>query len=270
MSENRQLPMLFQPGELDEIHRVAKLMAMTECFKASEDAQKDVAIAAMKIIAGKEYGVAPFSALKNINIIKGKPGLSYQLMGAMIKRSGRYNYRTIKSDARVAEIQFFENGEPCGTSKFTLEDAQRAGLANSPTYRAYPDVMLFARCLSQGANKFCPDVFNGGVASVEELDVDVVEVLPGDAKPPAEAPKFASPKAVTATVVTEPTNTTVLQVDPSASPAPVAAPVTIEAAPDPKPAQAAESRQATESNTDSNATTPGTEVPVKKHVKDIF
>jgi hypothetical protein len=54
--------------------------------------------------------------------------------------------------------------------------AERAGLLKNPTWRSYPEAMLFSRALTAGMRTHCPDALGGHPAyTPEELgDVDVV------------------------------------------------------------------------------------------------
>ena len=98
---------------------------------------------------------------------------SANLIAAAIKRSGRYTYRVRKLDIEGCEIEFFENGESVGLSSFTREDAQRAQLLGKETWRSFFRNMAFARALSNGAKRHCPDIFGGPVYTPEELGADV-------------------------------------------------------------------------------------------------
>ncbi|HRU95549.1 MAG TPA: hypothetical protein P5195_10000, partial [Anaerolineae bacterium] len=103
------------------------------------------------------------------------------LMGAAVKRSGRYNYRVLELTDEAAEIEFYEDGKAIGRSRFTLDDAKKAGLNTSDNWRKYPRNMLFARALSNGVKWYCPDVTGGPAYTPDELgamvdeDGDVVE-----------------------------------------------------------------------------------------------
>lgn len=136
---------------------------------------RDVAQAIVKIQAGRELGFGPMASMQGVYIVKGKVSLSANMLGAAIKRSGRYDYRvTEMSDERVA-IDFLQAGEVIGSSEFTMADAKRAGLLGSQTWKSYPRNMLFARALSNGARWFCPDVFGGPLYTPEELGAEVDE-----------------------------------------------------------------------------------------------
>jgi hypothetical protein len=65
--------------------------------------------------------------------------------------------------------------------------AERAGLLKNPTWKAYPEAMLFSRALTAGMRTHCPDALGGHPAyTPEELgDADVVPVIVTE---PASAP----------------------------------------------------------------------------------
>jgi hypothetical protein len=125
--------------------------------------------AVTKIIAGLEIGVAPFQAMRGLHIINGQPTLSAGLVGALVKRSGRYNFLPQTTNDEECILDWYENGELVGQSRFTMSDAQRAGLTKNPSWSKYPTDMLFARALTQGARRFAPDCFGGAAYTAEEL-----------------------------------------------------------------------------------------------------
>ncbi len=137
---------------------------------------KEQAQALVKILYGRELGIGPVTAMMQIHIIGGKPAPSAGLMAALIKRSGRYDYRVLYLGDDGCEIQFIEGGEAVGTARFTKADADRIGVwsgRNGHTWRAYPRNMMFARALSNGMRMYCPDLFLGPVYTAEELDARV-------------------------------------------------------------------------------------------------
>jgi hypothetical protein len=90
-----------------------------------------------------------------------------------VKRSGKYNYRVTRHTASECVIDFFERGEPCGTSSFSMDDAKAAGLVNNDNWKRAPRNMLFARALSNGVRWYAPDVFDVSTYVPEELGADV-------------------------------------------------------------------------------------------------
>ena len=187
----------------DDAERAAQAMAASGFFPDS----KQAAQAVVKILAGHELGFGPFASMTGIYIIQGKPTVSANLMAAAIKRSGRYNYRIAELSDTACEIIFLEGRVEIGRSRFTVEDAKRAGLMGKATWQQFPRNLLFARALSNGARWYCPDIFGGGPvytpeelgapvneagevvdAPVVELPTEPVPVVEQPAEPPADKP----------------------------------------------------------------------------------
>ncbi len=167
---------------------------------------RDAAQAIVKVMAGGELGFSPIASMTGVYIVKGKVSLSANLMAAAIKRSGKYNFRVRKLDARECEIEFFEKGESIGVSSFTMAEAQQAGLTNNATWKNFPRNMLYARAMSNGSKWYCPDVFGGPIYTPDELgavvDGETGEVIDLEPEPPAK-PQPQPAKVVSMTAAAE-------------------------------------------------------------------
>jgi hypothetical protein len=127
--------------------------------------------AVTKIIAGLEIGVAPFQAMRGLHIINGQPTLSAGLIGALVKRSGKYDYLPKTWTETECVLEWYQDRELVGESSFTLADAERAGLTRGGSgWQKFPKAMLQARALTQGARMFAPDCFGGAIYGDNELD----------------------------------------------------------------------------------------------------
>ena len=161
-----------------EMSQMGKVFAESGMFVDA----KSAAQAIVKIQAGQEIGISPFSAMSGIHIIQGKPAIGAGLMAATVKGSGKYDYKVVSMDEVKCSIDFYQGKEKIGNSTFTIEEAKKAGTKNLDKY---PKNMLFARAMSNGVKWFTPDVFNGSVYTPEELTT-VTEDIPYT---PVEAPK---------------------------------------------------------------------------------
>lgn len=172
---------------------LAEVMQLGDVFRASgyfKDAP-DQAKAVVKILYGRELGFSPVASMMGIHIIEGKPALSSNLMAAMVKRSGRYDYRVTQNDDKECVLTFTEKGEVSGTSSFSMADAKRAGCDTKSTWAKYPRNMMFARALSNGVRMYCPDLSAAPIYVPEELGAEVNE--DGDVTAhPIEKPKIVS------------------------------------------------------------------------------
>lgn len=153
-----------------DVMKLGEVLARSGFFADARDAAQAV----VKVLAGQELGFGPIASMTGVNIIKGRVTLSANLLAAAIKRSGKYSYRVIEHTDKVCEIEFSENGEVIGRSRFTMEDAKNAQL-NGDNWKKFPANMLFARAISNGAKWHCPDIFGGPIYTPDELGAAVDE-----------------------------------------------------------------------------------------------
>lgn len=171
----------FQALSVTESMSMAETFAKSGLFKDTSDMAK----AFVKIIAGQEIGISPFQAMSGIHIIQGKPTIGAGIMASKVKGSGKYDYRVTQQDDNACVIEFFQGKEMIGVSKFTKEDAVKAGTQN---IHKFPKNMLFARAISNGVKWYCPDIFNGPVYVPEEMAglEETQETTYTDITPPQE------------------------------------------------------------------------------------
>lgn len=161
---------------IDDLTSLGEVFVRSGLFTDARDAAK----AMVKILAGRELGMAPFASMTGVNIIQGKPALSANIMAAAIQRSGTHRFTVTKMADDEVAIAFFEkvDGEwiSCGPdSTFAEKDAMKAGLAFNAMHKKFPRNMKYARALSNGARWYCAGVFGGPVYVPEELGAVVNE-----------------------------------------------------------------------------------------------
>jgi hypothetical protein len=133
---------------------------------------------------GKDLGMKPMQAFHQIYSIQGRLALSSKALGALMWRNG-ISMKTIKDGElvvrgvdsngveikdRVTTIEFYR-GNVTETTNFYWSDAVKAGWTTKDNWVKMPKHMLYARCLSLGANRIAPDMLLG-LYTVEEM-VDV-------------------------------------------------------------------------------------------------
>jgi hypothetical protein len=135
-------------------------------------------------MAGMEAAFSPFASATGIHIINGRPAFSANLLAQAVRRHPDYDYRVVEKTAQLCRIRFLSRGEVLGTETFTIDMAERAGLLKNPTWRSYPEAMLFSRALTAGMRTHCPDALGGHPAyTPEELGSD--DVVPVTVTEPA-------------------------------------------------------------------------------------
>lgn len=158
---------------VEEATKLSQTLATSRLLP--EALQKNPADILATILAGAELGMAPMQSVRAIVIIKGKPTLSADAMGALVKRSEACEYLVLKlSDEKVATWETKRRGDPSPTTmSFTIQDAQRAGLVggDGSMYKKYPAQMLRARCLAAICRAVYPDVCLG-LYDPDELEAD--------------------------------------------------------------------------------------------------
>jgi len=200
--EERQLqvipkPVLMTMGD-------AKLFAEAAYKSGIFSDVKSEAQALIKVMAGHELGIPPIMSMQKLYIVKNKLGMGVEVMGALLQQRG-YTW-TIKYDdldkPTACEVTFaYPNHQPY-TSRFTLKDAERAGLIKPDgAWTTYPKDLLFARAFSSGARKYAPEALSGLGYTREELESIPVEVVIEDEK---KEVKPVEVKTVIASEATQP------------------------------------------------------------------
>jgi hypothetical protein len=167
---------------IDDVVRMGKVFAESKMFKDVHT----VAQAIVKVQAGSELGIPPFQAISGVHIISGKAVIGAGLMASMVDRHPEYDFEVLEQTDKVCEIKFYKNGKVRGTSRFTAEDARKAGTQNMTKYAAN---MLYARAMSNGVKWYAPGVFAGPVYVPEEMqqeetqEATYIEVKESDNKP---------------------------------------------------------------------------------------
>ena len=162
-------PQSLAPTEtLDDLFRIGEVIEASQMFKDT----KTKAQAIVKMLAGRDMGIPPLASLRGIHVFEGKVEIGAGLLAAQIKRSGRYDYRVVKSTNSECVIDWLEDGIGVGQTSYTTDDARLAGLIGKQNWQKNPSDMLFARCLTRGQRRFCPDVALGSVYAEGEIERD--------------------------------------------------------------------------------------------------
>lgn len=136
---------------------------------------KELAQTIVKIQAGRELGLGPVYSMTKIYIVKNHVMVSAETMGALVKGSGRYDYRATEYTNEAVTLVFTDRAKDVFTSRFTMDDARKAELVKADGgWKAWPRAMLTSKALSQGARIVCPHVI-AGVYTFEDFGVESTE-----------------------------------------------------------------------------------------------
>ena len=141
------------------------------------------------VLAGRELGMGPMEALRTIDMIDGRPHPSAEWMVGKVFDAGHV-IAALEQSATACTVEGvrFRDGAEVARMQFTftIDMAQRAGLAGKSNWKNYPEAMLYWRAVAQLCRQFFPDMLRGLKYTPEELG-DGEWVPPG-----TEAPVAAS------------------------------------------------------------------------------
>lgn len=173
------------------VESLVEPMALGDVFMQS-GMFKDIesqAQAVVKILAGRELGLAPLESMTNIYMVNGRVALQAKIIGSLIKKSSKYDYMVDELTNEKCAITFYgefdtetKQRKEIGKSMFTKADAALAGIINKDVWKNYPRNMLFARALSNGARWYCSDVFCGYTAEELETPQETTSIITIDKK----------------------------------------------------------------------------------------
>jgi hypothetical protein len=176
------------PLELEQLRQLGYWLSLAESDEDS--AQTRGAAAALRFALAQMLGVSPTAALTELSFIHGRLNLSAQLVRALALKRG---YRVVPvertDEACTAQLVDAATGEVLGETRYTLEDARRAGLIRAGGgYVKSPGRMLWARASKRVVDDFAPEVSLGITTPEEDEEIMVSTVSAPVADEPSAEP----------------------------------------------------------------------------------
>lgn len=114
------------------------------------------------IMTGREMGIPPMRALRQIHIIEGKPTLSAELMhGLVLANLPGSTLQVVESTDARCTVDAGRPGQRPTRFVWDMAKARTAGLTGKSVWKNYPAAMLRSRCVSEACRAVFPDVSNG-------------------------------------------------------------------------------------------------------------
>ena len=112
---------------------------------------------AASILTGRELGLGPMTSLRSLDVIEGSVQMKTKATLARIFAAG-HRVEWLEVTDKAVEVRI-ERGDGLTTAqvRWTIGDAQRAGLAGKGNWAKYPRAMLRNRALSECAELACID-----------------------------------------------------------------------------------------------------------------
>lgn len=155
-----------QLAELDKIRDTCAKLLQTKHYNSIGEAGIHAIMARAKAL-----GIHPFEALNGgFYCINGRVGMSTEMMSALIRQRGHSVTKDPKSNNECVILhgKRSDNGDTW-TCSFSRADAESAGLWNGPTWKKYPGVMLYNRCMSMLFRQLFSDLSLGAGYVEDEL-----------------------------------------------------------------------------------------------------
>lgn len=132
--------------------------------------RNSVPATAAAILYGREVGLPPMTALSQIHVVEGRPGMSAEAMRALVLAAG-HEIEFDETTGAVCRLRGRRRfSETWTVVEWTIDHARQAGLLRrGSAWESYPRDMLIARATTALCRMLFPDVIHG-FRSTEELD----------------------------------------------------------------------------------------------------
>jgi hypothetical protein len=184
------------PKNLDQAMELAKLIADSDL--APKDYKGKPGNVLIAVQMGQEVGLPPMSAIQNIAVINGKPGLYGDVGKAILLAAGfiieEDDVEIIKKTG-MGRCRITRPGHPPVERTFSRESAKTAGLAGKQgPWSQYPERQMAWRAFWFAARDAAADVLKGLTGAEELRDVEMKDITPMSAAaailPPYDQEKF--------------------------------------------------------------------------------
>ena len=155
-----------EPRCMADAVRLAQRMHDSRMFSAYGTPQAVLST----MLLGRELGMPAMAALRSVHIIEGKHSLSADLMVALVLKSRMAEYfQLVESTDKACTFETKRKGAPQPQRlSYTIDDAEKAGIARKGNWAKMPKQMLRARAKSELARLEYPDLL-AGLYTPEEL-----------------------------------------------------------------------------------------------------
>jgi hypothetical protein len=164
---------------MDDLMSVSDLIFKSGVYGDLQSAAQ----AAMKVLAGNEYGFTPFQAQSMFDFIQKRTVLSSHAKATLINSAPDYKMKVLEITPTICTIEVYrKNAEnefkKLATESFSWEDAVAAGYttgANAHSYKKTPRNMLFARCVSNIWRWHCSELEYRRPGDIKEFSTPELE-----------------------------------------------------------------------------------------------
>lgn len=157
--------------EMQDIVHASKIAAeLAKSTIIPEALQGKPANVLIIIMMGKDFGWSAMQSVRFIDVVKGRPTVNAATKVGLCQAHPACEYfRCVEATEKQSTWETKRKGSDVQRYTFTMQDAERRGLAGQHNYKSMPKNMLSARASAALANQAYADVV-AGLYSSEELD----------------------------------------------------------------------------------------------------
>lgn len=164
----------------------------------AEAQQVAIANATAAVLQGITLGLDPMTALQQIYVVHGRPGMYARIKVALVQAHGHEVWTEDLSDTRAVVCGRRKGNDGVERVTVTMEQARRAGWTSNQAYAKTPQDMLYARAAARVCDRIAADVLMG-IASVEEIqDTVQATAVVGTGQRTVAPPRKRAAPAITA------------------------------------------------------------------------
>lgn len=127
------------------------------------------------VLQGITLGLDPMTALQQIYVVHGRPGMYAKIKVALAQSRGHEVWTEDLSDSRAVVAGRRRGTDVIERVTVTMEQARKAGWTRNDNYAKTPQDMLWARAASRVCDRIASDALMG-IASVEEIQDELALV----------------------------------------------------------------------------------------------
>lgn len=124
------------------------------------------------MLSAQDLGISPMKAINGgFYVVNGKVCMSTALMADRIRKDGHSIKIIEMTRDKCVIIGKRKDNDDSLKFEYTWEDATLAGLTGSPTWKKFPKLMLYNRCMSSVARILFSDVVGNSYSEEERYDI---------------------------------------------------------------------------------------------------
>lgn len=124
------------------------------------------------MLSAQDLGISPMKAINgSFYIVNGKVCMSTALMADRIRKAGHSIKVVEMTKEKCVIVAVRKDNQDSIKCDYTWDEAQAAGLTGSPTWKKFPKIMLYNRCMSMVARILFPDVVGNSYSEEERFDI---------------------------------------------------------------------------------------------------